>query len=86
MNLINKERAKQLENRILKLRFNHDKEHERCFKTERVYAKLGKVRSEYIKSEEAKGREYYDILEDANCPPSWEESKEHGYLQNQRHL
>jgi hypothetical protein len=86
MNLINKERAKQLENRILKLRLNHDKEHERCFKTERVYAKSNRKRLDYIKAEEAKGRDYYDITKDKACPPSWEETKEHNYLQKSRRI
>ena len=81
MKLINQERAKQLEGRILIMSQNHKKFHHNCFKGgEQLYHKIQKERSDYIRAEKKKGREYDDIYEDKNCPVSWEDSKEHNYL------
>jgi len=81
MKLINQERAKQLEGRILIMSQNHKKFHHNCFKGgEQLYYKIQKERSDYIRAEKEKGREYDDIYEDKNCPVSWEDSKEHNYL------
>jgi len=81
MKLINQERAKQLEGRILIMSQNHKKFHHNCFKGgEQLYYKIQKERSDYIRAEKKKGREYDDIYEDKNCPVSWEDSKEHDYL------
>lgn len=81
MKLINQERAKQLEGRILIMSQNHKKFHHNCFKGgEQLYYKIQKERSDYIRAEKEKGRESWDIYEDKNCPVSWENSKEHDYL------
>jgi hypothetical protein len=81
MKLINQERAKQLEGRILIMSQKHKKFHHNCFKGgEQLYYKIQKERSDYIKAEKEKGREYDDIYEDKNCPVSWEDSKERDYL------
>lgn len=82
MDIINKERAKQLENRILILSQNHDKHHSNCFPDsgDGVYQRYTKAREEFYQKHKAEDNYISDIFEREDAPIDWTESLEHNYL------
>ena len=80
--LFNKQRAKQLENRILKLSVNHDKLHALAFpkdNSDGEYQKHQNLRKKWYDDhkhlkEESKEK-YFDCFEMEGAPSNWEDTE-----------
>jgi|TARA_R110000803_G_scaffold112660_7_gene181062 hypothetical protein len=88
--LFNKQRAKQLENRILKLSVNHKRVHALAFpkdNSDGEYQKHQKLRSDFYNKHKTKERDsVYDIYELDGAPCDWESTEISKYMKKCNHI